>query len=361
MAGERRLERDLRRLPVADLAHHDDVGVLPQHVAERLGEADADLRLHGHLVERVDDELDRVLDRDDVDLGRRDGAQRRVERRRLAAARGARDQDHPVRAREELLGHLQLAVEHPELRQLVQERARVEDADDELLAEGDGDGRHAHLDLAVAARGLDAAVLRAPLLGDVEARQRLDARDDGRVHHLGQLVDVVEHAVDAHAHDRDVAPRLDVDVAGALVERVVQDVLDRRDDVAVARLDLLDAVELHEPLEVADVDARRRLLLGRVDRPAEAVEVRDEALDVARRRDDEVRLAPHVHLQRLDERVIQRIGDGDRDGAVVGRDDEGAVPPRERAREELRRELRVDLQRVEVDERQARRAGRAPA
>ena len=81
-----------------------------------------------------------------------------------------------------------------------------------------------------------------------------------------------------------LAPRLDVHVAGALVERVVQEVLDRGDDVAVARLDLLDALELDVPLEVADVDAAARLLLGGVDRAAEAVEVGDEPLDLRRRR-----------------------------------------------------------------------------
>ena len=59
VARERRLQRDLRGLGVADLADHDDVGVLPQDVAQRLGEAEADLRLHGDLVERVDDDLDR--------------------------------------------------------------------------------------------------------------------------------------------------------------------------------------------------------------------------------------------------------------------------------------------------------------
>ena len=78
VAGERRLQRDLRRLAVADLAHHDDVRILPEDVAERLGEAEPDLRLHGDLVERLDDDLDRILDRDDVHLGRRDRSQERA-------------------------------------------------------------------------------------------------------------------------------------------------------------------------------------------------------------------------------------------------------------------------------------------
>ena len=245
------------------------------------------------------------------------------------------------------------ALEETDVGQIAQERARIEEADDELLAERDGDRRDAHLDLAVAARRLDAPVLRAALLGDVEARERLDARHDRGVDDLRQRVHVVQDAVDAHAHGGVLAPRLDVHVARALVERVVEEVLDRGDDVAVARLDLLDAFELDVPLEVADVDAAGRLLLGRVDRAAEAVEVGDEPLDLRRRRDDEPRLAAHVGLQVLHERVIERVRDGDGHGAIVGGDDERPVPAGEGARQELGRQLRVDLERVEIDERHA--------
>ena len=51
VAGERGLDRVLRRLRVADLAHHDDVRVLAQDVAQRAGEVEPDLGLHLHLVE----------------------------------------------------------------------------------------------------------------------------------------------------------------------------------------------------------------------------------------------------------------------------------------------------------------------
>ena len=258
-----------------------------------------------------------------------------------------------MRAREKAIGDLQLHVEHPEIRKVSQQRAGIEHADHELLAERDGDGRDAHFDLAIPARRLDAPVLRSPFLGDVEARQRLDARDDGRVNQFGQGMHVVEHAVDAHSHDGLLPPRLDVDVARALIERVVQQVLDRRNHVAVARLDLFDALEFDVAFEIADVDDRRGLLLRRVDRTAEPVEVGDEPLDFARRGDDQSRLAPNVGLERLDEVAVERVGHGDRDGAFVGGDDERRVAPCERAREQLRRELGVDLQGVQVDEGQS--------
>ena len=55
------------------------------------------------------------------------------------------------------------------------------------------------------------------------------------------LVDLVQHAVDAEAHDADVAPRLEVDVARALLERVLQQPVDDVDDVLVVGVELAAA------------------------------------------------------------------------------------------------------------------------
>ena len=72
----------------------------------------------------------------------------------------------------------------------------------------------------------------------------------------------MQQAVDAQAHHRLVALGLDVDVAGALVEGVVEEVLHGVDDVLVVGLDLRRALEPHELLEVAQVGALAMRLLG---------------------------------------------------------------------------------------------------
>ena len=51
VTGERRVDRDLDRLLVADLADHDDVRILPEEGAERAREREPDLRLDVHLVD----------------------------------------------------------------------------------------------------------------------------------------------------------------------------------------------------------------------------------------------------------------------------------------------------------------------
>src|SRR2546422_6787609 len=72
VARERRLDGDLRRLEVADLADEDHVRVLPNDVPEPRGEREADLRLHVDLVDALELVLDRVLDGDDLPVGRVD-------------------------------------------------------------------------------------------------------------------------------------------------------------------------------------------------------------------------------------------------------------------------------------------------
>ena len=66
VAGERGLERDLGGLEVADLADHDDVGVLAQEGAQRRREVEPDVLVHLHLVDADEVELDRVLGGRDV-------------------------------------------------------------------------------------------------------------------------------------------------------------------------------------------------------------------------------------------------------------------------------------------------------
>ena len=51
VTGERRVDRDLGRLLVADLADHDDVRILAEEGAERAREGEPDLRVDVHLVD----------------------------------------------------------------------------------------------------------------------------------------------------------------------------------------------------------------------------------------------------------------------------------------------------------------------
>ena len=100
VAGHRGAERDLRGLLVADLADQEHVGVGAEDRAQRRGEREAGLDVDLDLVDAVDLVLDRILDGLDRALVVVQQLERRVEGRRLAAARRAAGDDRPERLRD---------------------------------------------------------------------------------------------------------------------------------------------------------------------------------------------------------------------------------------------------------------------
>jgi hypothetical protein len=232
VARLRGLERDARRLVVADLADEDHVGVLAQHRAQHARERETLLLVDVDLVDALQLILDRVLDRDDVRRPGADRADERVERRRLAAARGPGHEDQPLRLAGRLTQALLVLRRQAEPLEADQRARRVEDAHRDLLAVLHRQGRHAEVDRAVLVAHLDAAVLRHAALGDVHPRHHLQARDQRLLQPLREVEAFFEDAVEAIPHDDAVHRRLDVHVArarlDALDEEQVRELHDRR-------------------------------------------------------------------------------------------------------------------------------------
>ena len=358
MAGERRLHRLGGGLGVADLAHHDDVRVLTQDVLERVREAGARPGIGGDLVEVLVHHLDGVLDGDHVHLGRGEGLQRGVEGGGLPAAGRTGHHHQPVRPEEPALERLALVRQEPQLGEVADQDVRVEDPHHHLVAEGGGNRRHAQLHLRVAARGADAAVLR-PLQGDVEPAHDLEPIGDGPVHGPGDPVDGVEHAVDPHPDDGLLPARLDVDVAGALLEGVVEQVLDRGDHRLGGGLQRLDPGEVHELLEIPHVRRGRVLELdpGLRDLLAEAVDLGDGAVDVGGRGQDRLHVSARQAPQVLDQLPVERVGGRDEQHPVAALQREHAVLAREGPGQRPGDELGVELERVDLAVRDLQRLG----
>ena len=176
------------------------------------------------------------------------------------------------------------------------------------------------------------------------------------MHRLGQLVDGVQHPVDAVADHAHIALGLDVDVAGPLLQGVAEQVVDRGLDVLVGAAEFLGRGEPHVLLEVADVHRRSRadtaeLALGRGDRPLEAEELGEDLAEV--RLGGQVR--PHRHLvgplDVLQGVLVVRVVGGHLEHAVVQADGQDQVPDRKRTRDGLGDHVHVQIQRVELLER----------
>jgi len=244
VAGQRRLHAYLGCLLVADLAHQDHVRVLTQDRAQPGREGQADLRVGVDLRDARELVLDRVLERDDLRVALVEALQERVQRGRLAAAGRAGGDHEAVAALDHALERLALGRLQPEALEAAQLPSAVQDAHDDALAEERRRGGHAQVHALALEEELRAAVLRRAPLGDVEAGQHLDARQDLVRPGLRDGGAVDQRAVDAEADQELVAPRLEVDVARALDVGFLEHAAHQIDDRLVERGIDLDVGDL---------------------------------------------------------------------------------------------------------------------
>ena len=107
----------------------------------------------------------------------------------------------------------------------------VENADDGVLAVNRRHDRDTEVDLATAQVEFEATVLRHPLLGDVEIRHDLDARDDRVVvAQLDWIHGRIEHAIDTVLDPHRILARLHMNIGGTALERVHQGRVDEAND-----------------------------------------------------------------------------------------------------------------------------------
>ena len=177
MAGERRLNRDLGRLEIARLAHHDAVRVLAQKRTERAREGEADRFVHRHLHDAFEIVFDRFLRGEQLRIDRVDLAQTGIKRRRFSRAGRPGYDENSVRAIDDLddvIAHILGRAEHLEIE--IHDTA-IEDAQYYALAELRGQSRDAEIHAATGDIFLDATILRQSALSDVHARHHFHARD----------------------------------------------------------------------------------------------------------------------------------------------------------------------------------------
>src|SRR6185436_12150192 len=267
VSRERGLHGDVRGFQVADFADHHHVRVLAQDGAQSAREGHLDLGVHLRLADAVDVVLDRILDRQDVARVVVDALECRVQRRGLAGAGRAGDQEDAVRLVDQLVHLLLRARIHAERAELEAARLLVEQTQYDALAVTRGNRRDAHVDRATRDAQRDAAVLRQTLLRDIQLRHDLDTRDHQRSDRAPGLEHFAQYAVDAEAHDQAVLERLDVNIGRVVLHRLGEDRVDQLDDrrliVAFEQVGLLRQI-LREVREVGFVIHAADHLLGNV-------------------------------------------------------------------------------------------------
>ena len=233
MAGERRLDGDLRGLKVADFADENDVGILTQEAAEKLGECEflfgVDLALH----QSSNVVFNGILGGEDLYIDRVELIERGVERGGLSRTSRASDDDDAVGLVDHRAHAIEVIIAQANLVERKLDIGTVKHAKHDRLAEHGRKNRHAQVDRGLAEMELDTTVLRQTPLGDVELGHDLDAGDQRGGEGLGNLLHLVEHAVDAVAQLELVFEGLEVDIAGLVLNGDHEDQLHEFDDGVV--------------------------------------------------------------------------------------------------------------------------------
>ncbi len=233
--------------------------------------------------------------------------------------------------------------------ELFADRFLVEDSDDRVLAMHARHDRDAEVDRLARHPELEAAVLRHPLLGDVELRHDLDARDDRAVK---ALVDRphrrLQDAVNPVFHVDGIFLRLDMDVARASLDRAVEGRVDEPDDrarvgrQAVHGQRIIRTVVLAQDLEL---EALGRLL----QHPRGILALLQNRLDRRRGPDRHLERHGEENSELVEHREIRRVGDNDHEGLTIPAVRNESVPKRQVGRYRAEKVV-VDVEPREVDE-----------
>ena len=182
----------------------------------------------------------------------------------------------------------------------------VEDADRRTLAALGGQRGDTKVDAAVLDRDADPAVLRDPLLGDVEVAHDLHPRDDRVDHPLRHMRRLAQHAVDAEPDPHLPLVWLEVDVGGTLPHGLAEDAVDELDHRRVFGADL-DVADLGELLVLGLFPLDDRL----ADRALQRVEAADQRFDVLLGGDRDPAVERGGDLDVVDGEDVGRVGHRD--------------------------------------------------
>ena len=145
VTGLRRLDRDIRGFQVANLADHDDIGVLAQEGFHRGREIQADFVVHVDLVDARHVDFHRVLRGGYIAVDTVQNVQTGIQRNSLAAAGGSGHQHHAGRLFDHRLEALPDIRRHAELLEAHKISRLIEQSEHHRFAMLHRQGGHAHV------------------------------------------------------------------------------------------------------------------------------------------------------------------------------------------------------------------------
>src|SRR5437899_3298065 len=203
MAGERRLNGDLRRFLVANFTDHNLVRVVTQNGTQTACKGQTFFLIYRDLYNAVKLIFDRVLDRYYLVFVVTDLVERRIKRCRLTGTGGPGYQDHSIRLldiKPKPLNILRVKSNNIEIKILetLVDLLFVENTDNGVLAVNRRHDRNTEIDRAPLVTHAKTTILWEAPLADVEFRHALDSRDQRLMERDVDRIDLgVKRSVDA--------------------------------------------------------------------------------------------------------------------------------------------------------------------
>lgn len=234
VSGEAGLDGDGGGFGIADFADEDDLGVLAHEgaegdgVGEIAGGIDLGLADHGQV------EFDGVFDGADADFGAialDDVAEGGIHGGGFAGAGGAGEEDQTVGTGDQVDQGLEAMEVEAEAAEVEGAAGGIEEADDDFFAAHGGEDGDAEFGAAEFGVGGGVAFLGQFGAEGDQVGHDLEASGDF-VHEVeGEMDQFGEDTVEAHANDEGLFPGFDMEVAGAGLDGIDDEVIDQGGDV----------------------------------------------------------------------------------------------------------------------------------
>ena len=221
---------DLRALHVADLADHDDIGVLPHDRPQPRGEGQSGSGIHLNVAHAGELILHGIFDGENSFFRRIQQRQGADERRRLSTPGRTGNKDDAVRLTDQALISPAGPGLEAELFQREQSARLIQQPQDEAFAMEGRQRGDTKVNAPVVQRQLEGAILWEAAFCDIETREDLDPRRQCRLDGLRQSHHLLHRAVDPVADAEVFLLWFDMNVAGSILECLREDEIDQPDD-----------------------------------------------------------------------------------------------------------------------------------
>gem|GEM_PF-6571332 len=214
MSSDRRLNREVGRIGVANFSDHDNIRILTQETPESIGEIESDLRIDLTMIGSLDAVLDWILEGGDVFFFGIEIGEHGVESRGLPGTGWSDDEDESELVFEMLFDLDHIHRENSDRSEVHEFALFLENTDNDFFSINRRDDTDTQIDILSTHRIMITRlpILWETLLVDLETREDLDTSYERRFFSISHGRILNKSSIDTHADFETPLPWLDMDI-----------------------------------------------------------------------------------------------------------------------------------------------------